>query len=81
MAYYVNLFTTDTWRKIRENAKFEFSGQREGAPEATGAKVEPGSTATFDLQDVSGPAGARPVTALASIDPCFDANECQLVIG
>jgi hypothetical protein len=50
-------------------------------PESTGAKVEPGSTDTFDLQDVSAPAGARPVAALVSIDPCFNPNQCFLVIG
>jgi len=50
-------------------------------PEPTGAKVEPGSTVTFALQDVSGPAAARPVAALVSIDPCFNPNQCMLVIG
>jgi hypothetical protein len=50
-------------------------------PESIGAKVAPGSTVTFDLQDVSGPASARPIAALVSIDPCFDPNQCLLVIG
>jgi hypothetical protein len=31
VAYYINLFTAETWREIRENAKFEYSGQRQGA--------------------------------------------------
>jgi hypothetical protein len=51
------------------------------SPDATGAKVEPGATATFDLPFVSGPTSARPVSALVSIDPCFDPNQCLTVIG
>lgn len=31
MAYYISLFTAETWREIRENAKFEFTGHRGGA--------------------------------------------------
>jgi hypothetical protein len=38
-------------------------------PESTGAKVDQGATVRFDLQDVSGPATARPVSALVSIAP------------
>jgi hypothetical protein len=49
--------------------------------EATGAKIEPGATVTFDLMDVDGPPSARPVSALVSIDPCFDPNQCLPVIG
>jgi hypothetical protein len=38
--YYINLFTTETWREIRENAKFTYTGHREGARNR--AKVQPG---------------------------------------
>jgi hypothetical protein len=39
-AYYINLFTAETWREIRVNAKFEYTGHREGARNR--AKVKPG---------------------------------------
>jgi hypothetical protein len=31
VAYYINLFTAETWREIRENARFAYSGQRQAA--------------------------------------------------
>jgi hypothetical protein len=38
--YYINLFTIETWREIRENAKFSYTGHREGARNR--GKVKPG---------------------------------------
>jgi hypothetical protein len=40
VAYYINLFTAETWREIRENARFEYTGHREGARNR--AVVKPG---------------------------------------
>ena len=42
-AYYINL-TGETWREIRENAKFEYTGHREGHVTDRESCVTPGGT-------------------------------------
>jgi hypothetical protein len=61
MAYYINLFTTDTWREIRENARFEFSGQREGARNRD--LIEPGDVLLCYVTRTSAFVGALKVTS------------------
>jgi hypothetical protein len=40
VAFYIDLFTVETWREARENANFKVSGHREGARNRT--RIKPG---------------------------------------
>ncbi len=59
--YYINLFTAETWREIRENAKFAYSGQRQGARNR--AKVKPGDILLCYVTRASAFVGALEVTS------------------
>jgi hypothetical protein len=61
MAYYINLFTAETWREIRENARFEFTGHREGARNRE--QVVPGDILLCWVTKTSACVGALKVTS------------------
>ena len=60
-AHYITLFTSETWREIRENAKFAYSGHREGARNR--AKVVPGDILLCYVTGTSAFVGALQVTS------------------
>src|SRR4051812_5206386 len=59
--YYINLFTAETWREIRENAEFAYSGQRQGARNRD--RVKPGDVLLCYVTRVSAFVGALEVTS------------------
>jgi hypothetical protein len=61
VAYYINLFTAETWREIRENAEFAYTGHREGARNR--AIVEPGDILLCYVTRTSAVVGALKVTS------------------
>jgi hypothetical protein len=63
LTFYIDLFTAETWREARENAKFEVSGHREGARNRD--KVRPGDIFLCYLTRTSAFVGAMEVTSEA----------------
>ena len=61
VTYYMNLFTAETWREIRENAKFEYRGHRDGARNRE--KVRPGDVLLCYVTRTSAFVGALEVTS------------------
>jgi EVE domain len=61
VACYINLFTAETWREGRENAKFAYTGHRKGAHNR--AKVKPGDTLLCYVTKASVFVGAMKVTS------------------
>ena len=59
MGYYINLFTAETWREARENARFAFTGHREGARNRD--KVKPGDIFLCYVTQTSAFVGAEKV--------------------
>ncbi|MBA3377170.1 MAG: EVE domain-containing protein [Actinobacteria bacterium] len=61
MRYFINLFTAETWREIRTNANFEFTGHREAARNRS--VVQPGDILLCYVTKVSAFVGALRVTS------------------
>jgi hypothetical protein len=59
--YFINLFTAETWREIRTNAKFAYTGHREGARNRE--VVQPGDVLLCYVTKVSAVVGALRVTS------------------